>query len=195
MNFLAHAYLTPTAGATRVGNLLGDLFPGRVERLALPPELLAGVRLHRRIDSFIDSHPTAQQSRHRLPKQRRRVSGIIVDMAYDHFLARHWERFHDEPLPRFSQRCYEEAERQRQWLGPSGDRLLSAMRRDDWLASYAHADAVSNAIDRMARRLRRPDLLQGSWHDLRAVYREIEADFFAFMPLAERAVARQAEPI
>ena len=46
--------------------------------------------LHRRIDNFADTHPAFRRSRGRVSAARRRVGGVMVDMFYDHFLARHY---------------------------------------------------------------------------------------------------------
>jgi len=188
MNLLAHAFLAPNASAERVGNMMGDSLRGRLERLAVPDAMRTGVRLHRYIDSFIDQHPIAQRSRLRLPLSRRRASGIVVDMAYDHFLARHWRRFHAAPLAQFTRCCYQEAAWHSHWLPSRGARVLAAMRHDDWLAGYASIAAVSQALERLGQRLSRPALLRGSGDDILANYTELEADFLAFMPEMQQAV-------
>lgn len=184
MNFLAHVYLAPTDDAFQAGNLMGDFVRGRVERLALPPELADGIRLHRHIDSFSDAHPLVRRSRRRFHGTRRRVAGIVVDMAYDHFLARHWARFDDRPLTAFTRGVYERLAAQAGHLPPRLERLLPVMRDGDWLASYGTLDALDHALDRMAGRLSRPEALRGAITDVRAAYEGLEADCLAFLPEA-----------
>ena len=89
MNFLAHALLSGEAEADRVGGLMGDFVKGPLPA-GLPPDLAAGVALHRAIDSFADRHPAFAASRARVSPGRRRVGGILVDLFYDHLLARDW---------------------------------------------------------------------------------------------------------
>jgi acyl carrier protein phosphodiesterase len=62
--------------------------------------------LHRRIDSFSDTHAAFRRSRARVSEVRRRFGGIMVDMFYDHFLAVHWQRFSPEPLTAFTAETY-----------------------------------------------------------------------------------------
>ncbi len=56
MNFLMHAWLAGDASADRVGGLIGDFVKGPLPG-NLAPDLAAGVALHRRIDSFAETHP------------------------------------------------------------------------------------------------------------------------------------------
>lgn len=86
MNYLAHLYLAGYEDDWIAGALLGDFAKGRLENLPFVPGVVEGIRLHRAIDSFTDQHPVVRRSRSRL-RSRRLVSGIIVDLAYDHFLA------------------------------------------------------------------------------------------------------------
>ena len=112
MNFLAHAWLATQAAedaAVRddlvVGGMIGDSVKGLLPA-GLPDRLAAGVGLHRAIDVFAESDESFRRSRLRLPAARRRVAGIVVDMAYDHFLARHWSSFEAQPLEEFAQTVY-----------------------------------------------------------------------------------------
>lgn len=38
--------------------------------------------------------------------RRRRFAGIMVDVFFDHFLARHWHRYTDMSLPVFTRATY-----------------------------------------------------------------------------------------
>ena len=71
MNFLAHALLSGEAEADRVGGLMGDFVKGPLPA-GLPPDLAAGVALHRAIDSFADRHPAFAASRARVRPGGRR---------------------------------------------------------------------------------------------------------------------------
>ena len=100
MNWLAHAFLSSADTDFRLGNLLADIVKGS-DLDGMPPEFLAGVRCHRAIDSFTDSHPVPRRSRVRIAGEWGRFSGILIDVFYDHFLAVNWDRYADVPLPAF----------------------------------------------------------------------------------------------
>lgn len=182
MNFLAHALLAGPAPGDRCGGVAGDFVKGLLPG-ALPASLAAGVALHRRIDSFADSHPAFLTSRSRVSGERRRLSGIMVDLFYDHFLAVHWRCFCEEPLAQYVDRLYAELNEARMFLPDRFGEVLPLMEKHNWLLSYRSVDAVAEALDRMARyRLRRPNNLAGAGDELRQNYTGFEADFLVFFP-------------
>jgi len=189
MNFLAHAWLAGDAPADRLGGLIGDFVKGPLPA-GLPADVAAGVRLHRAIDAFADTHPAFRTACARVPAERRRAAGILVDMFFDHFLARRWNEFSDEPLRRFTADAYRLMAEHRPLLPPRLLRILPWMTEDDWLASYAEVESVAYALDRMAQRLSRPGLLAGAGSVLRAQYGALESDFLAFLPAARQCAER-----
>lgn len=79
MNYLAHLHLGGPLPEQLLGSLYGDFVKGRLEgRFSAPLE--AGIRLHRQIDAFTDSHPLVLAAIGRFPAERRRYAGIIVDV-------------------------------------------------------------------------------------------------------------------
>ncbi len=185
MNFLAHAFLAGPDPALRLGGMLGDFVKGPLPA-GLPPAVAAGVRLHRRIDSFADAHPAFRRSRARVSPLRRRCAGIMVDLFYDHFLARHWADYCDEALAEFTAAAYALLAAHGDLLPPALVRILPYMREQDWLASYVSLEATALALDRIAeRRLSRPARLAGAGSELRAAYAGFEEDFRAFLPDAQ----------
>ncbi|THF62698.1 acyl carrier protein phosphodiesterase [Pseudothauera rhizosphaerae] len=190
MNYLAHAFLAGPLPADRVGGVIGDFVKGPLD--PLPPgmgaALAAGVVLHRRIDSYADTHPAFRRSRARVSAERRRVGGIMVDLFYDHFLARHWERFGaalglERSLTAFTTRTYRLIATHPEPLPPAFLPVFERMAAHDWLASYRDIDNVALALDRMAAyRLRRPNPLAGSAGELVRDYAGFEADCLEFLP-------------
>ena len=193
MNYLAHALLAGPEADWRLGGLLGDFVKGPLPPGCgpLPESVRLGVVLHRRIDSFADAHSAFLRSRGRVSEARRRYGGIMVDMFYDHFLARHWAEFSDEPLESYTARLYALLAERPALLPERLREILPLMRRDDWLASYREVASVSFALDRMGeRRLRPGNLLAGSGTELEAAYAGFERDFLEFFPDAQDFAAR-----
>lgn len=183
MNYLAHALLAGPQSASRLGAMLGDFVKGPLDSLAsqFPIEVVAGIDLHRRIDSFAEGHAAFRASRQRVSSLRRRFSGVMVDMFYDHFLARHWPSFCAQPIEAFTAETYALLAQNRSLLPPRLAQALPHMRADDWLASYRSTGAIGEALDRMSSfRLRRGNPLAGAVDELYADYAGYETDFRSF---------------
>ena len=148
----------------------------------LPPDIAAGVALHRRIDSYADAHPAFQRSRARVSALRRRYSGVMVDMFYDHLLAAHWSAYSPESLSAYSRGVYDLLDANAAILPERLGQVRVWMRKDDWLCAYHTLEGTGDALDRMARhRLSRPGTLPGAIEELAQDYQGFKADFIEFM--------------
>ena len=185
VNFLAHALLAGDAGADRIGGLMGDFVKGLLPA-GLPPDLAAGVALHRAIDSFADRHPAFIASRARISPLRRRVGGVLVDLFYDHLLARDWNEWcNDVPdnLADYTAQLYATLDDFYPVLPEAARTVADRMRTYDWLTSYQRVEAVGAAIDRMSvYRLRRANPLAGGIEEFIADPEGFAADFRSFLP-------------
>ena len=100
MNFLAHCLLAWPGQGWIAGGVLGDFVKGRLPE-SLPPELRAGIRLHRRIDSFANRLADMKPSVARFDDQLRRAAPVLLDIVADHCLALTWPRYSGVPLADF----------------------------------------------------------------------------------------------
>lgn len=187
MNYLAHLHLGGPAPQQLLGSLYGDFVKGSLEgRFA--PQLEAAIRLHRHIDSFTDSHPQVLTALARFPASRRRFAGIVLDVFFDHCLARHWQDYADQPLRLFTERFYrillaEPA------LPERLARIAPYMAADDWLGAYADFTTLEHVFRGISRRLSRPEALAGVMPELEALYAPLMADFRTFYPQLQAFVA------
>lgn len=182
MNFLAHALLAGDAAPDRIGGLLGDFVKGPLPA-GLPSDLAAGVALHRAIDSFADRHPAFIASRARVSPLRRRVGGVLVDLFYDHLLARDWGEHATGTLEDFTAQLYGSLDGFAADLPERAWDVAARMRENGWLSSYRRVEAVGEAIDRMAVfRLRRANPLAGGIEEFLADPAGFLEDFRAFLP-------------
>lgn len=176
MNFLAHAVLAERTPALLVGGVIGDWIKGALPA-GLPADLAQGVALHRAIDSFVETHPAFRCSRARISPERRRYAGVLVDVFYDHVLARDWPRFHPAHLPSYCQSVYRQIEFRLDQLPESAGFAMRLMAREDWLQSYAELDGIADVLSRMAQRARRPNPLAGGEAEFLADAAGFTADF------------------
>lgn len=181
MNWLAHLYLSEPDAEFRIGNLLPDLTSAA--RLAgLTEAYQKGIRRHRRIDAFTDSHPTFKSCVRRFPPPYRRYGGILTDVYFDHFLARDWPTYSDVPLPQFISVVHRDIETCLPAIPAETTLPLLRMREENWLASYDTIAGVAGILRRIGHRFRRPFDLTDSipiFEEHEAVFLE---DFRAFFP-------------
>lgn len=189
MNFLAHFYLSDDGPAALVGGLMGDFVKGRLQgRFAHAVE--RAIVLHRQIDTFTDADPTVRRSRRRIANDYRLLQPVLVDVFYDHFLARDWWRYSAEPFESFKVRVYEALRGQRHLFPPVLDSVAMRMATEDWLQAYGTLEGIETALRRMSRRLSRPNRLGDGGAQLVAHYDRLRADFHDFMPRLERYARR-----
>lgn len=181
VNFLAHAYLAGPSGDSIAGGLMGDFVKGPLDDRYVPA-IRQALALHRRIDTYTDAHPTVSASRARIGPPRRRYAGILVDMFYDHFLARHWRDYSEVALEDFTAHVYAALSERHRVLPERLQRIAPNMAATDWLASYRDVDAIGFALDRMGERLKRGNALLGSATELVVNYAALESDFRSFFP-------------
>ena len=189
MNYLAHLLLAGDAPEAILGNFLGDFVKGRPEG-RYPPAVVAGIRMHRHVDTYTDGHPRVCRAVERIRPERRRYAGIAVDMAFDHFLARDWQQQDAEAFAGFRHRVYSVLLEHADAMPPRAQRMLPSFTGDDWLASYADFDGICFALARMSRRLSRANPLADLGTDIGHAYDELDADLRAFWPDV-RAFARE----
>lgn len=181
MNYLAHLYFALSDAQSLTGNLMGDFTRG-LEVEHLPPKITLGLKNHRSIDSFTDSHTITRQLRNLFSGQRRRVAGIILDVVFDHFLIKHWGKLHPQPLNDFLLRAYGGLLDQQNHMPSRMRTVVSRMAESNWLLGYTQLEGVVYALDRMAERRPIANALAGSHQELEDNYAAIEAGFGEFFP-------------
>lgn len=189
MNFLAHAVLAGDAPALIVGGVVGDWIKGPLPGL-LPPDLARGVALHRAIDSHAETHPAFQRSRNRVAADRRRYAGVLVDIFYDHLLARDWAQLRPMPLDRYCAEVYRHIDARLADLPEPARPAMRLMAGEDWLHSYADLAGIADVLQRMARRARQPNPLAGGELAFSADAAGFAEDFAEWYADAQRFVAQ-----
>ncbi len=193
MNYLAHLFLADPTPESLIGNLLGDFLKG-IDKEQYSIAIQQGIALHRKVDVYTDSHPIVKEAKQLISVARRRFSGILIDIFYDHFLAKYWGNYSLVTLDRFSQKVYAVLS-QHQLILP--DRLRIAvpqMIQQDWLNKYQYMSGIELTLNRMAVRVRNKGyVLAGGIEELRSSYQELDWSFQKFFPELIEYVRLQRE--
>ncbi|WP_122612588.1 ACP phosphodiesterase [Pseudomonas viridiflava] len=180
MNYLAHLHLGGQRPGQLLGSLYGDFVKGRLQG-QFDPEVEAAIALHRRIDVFTDRHPLVDIALGRFSETRRRYAGIVLDVFFDHCLARDWTLYADRPLEQFTADVYHVLARERQ-LPERLAKIAPHMVANDWLGSYREFEVLEQVLRGISRRLTRPEELAGAMAELRRLYEPLSEDFSLFYP-------------
>lgn len=179
MNFLAHIYLSGDNDLMKIGNFMADGIHGK-NFDHFPIEIQKGIILHREIDTFTDAHPIFRQSTKRLHPNYHHYSGIIVDIFYDHFLAKNWSNYSDETLEDYTERFYQSLRDNYDALTPKTQKIVPYLIEQNWLLSYQTIDGIAIILEKMDRRMKRDSIMRLSISELKIYYSDFEEEFSLF---------------
>ena len=193
MNYLAHLHLGGPEPEAILGSLYGDFVKGRLKG-QWPSGIEAAISLHRKIDAFTDQHPLLDAAKSRFRHTPRRYTGIILDVFFDHCLAKHWSQYHNEPLPVFTHKVYQVLTTTSDLPGKLAF-IAPKMAEHDWLGSYQRFPVLEQVLTGINRRLREPLALARGFDELSMQYKALEQDFLTFYPalLAYAQTLRQMD--
>jgi len=179
MNFLAHIYLSFDDKEISIGNFIADSIRGN-RYLHFPEKIQQGIILHRAIDSYTDAHPVHKKSSKRLHSNHGHYSRVIVDVFYDHFLAKNWATYSEEDLGAFVARFYQLLKENYEILPQPTKHLMPYMIRDNWLLNYAYMEGIDRVLKGLYRRTGKKSNMHKAVKDLQANYDLFEEEFKLF---------------
>ena len=190
MNFLAHCLLAQPGAGSIAGGVLGDFVKGSIPE-SLPGDLAAGVRLHRRIDSFSNRLPEMKVSVARFDPALRRAAPVLLDILADHCLTLTWACYTDEDLRGFTARVYAAIETYSSQVPARGRDFVSRMVETDLLARYGDPEVIERAMAHVLRRLRLDHLRDRLQPVLEADLPSFIDDFRVYFPLLRAFAAAE----
>ena len=179
MNFLAHIYLSGDNDLIKIGNFMADGIRGKHFE-NYPLEIQKGIILHRAIDTFTDAHPVFRQSTKRLHENYHHYAGVIVDVFYDHFLAKNWNTYSDEKLEDFVSRFYQSLQDNHIILSERTKGMMPYMIEHNWLVSYRTVEGINRILTQMDHRTKNESKMRFATNELSEFYIEFEKEFTEF---------------
>jgi len=182
MNFLAHAYLSGDDKLIKIGNFIADAVKGN-SYTRFPEGVQDGIMLHRFIDDYTDNHEVFRSSKKRLQAKYDKFSGVIVDIYYDHFLAKNWGQYSDVALKDFVSEAYGMLIDHFFLLPARSKRILPFMVSQNWLVGYANFKELDRVFKGMSNRVKRLNSgMEDAVTDLQEQYELFYEDFSLFFP-------------
>lgn len=179
MNFLAHIYLSFGDKEITIGNFIADSI--RANKFQhLPTKVQKGIKLHRLIDTYTDTHLIPKISSKRLHANYSHYSRVIVDIYYDHFLAKNWTKYSDVPLDVYVDDFYDLLEDNYEILPIGVKKMMPYMISDNWLYNYSKMEGIGNVLNGMNRRTKNRSKMNFAILDLEEHYDSFEDEFTEF---------------
>ena len=166
MNYLAHIYLSGNDEEIKIGNFIADFIYGnRYQNFSAG--IQKGILLHRYIDTYTDAHPIFRKSKKRLFPSFRHYSSVIVDMFYDHFLAKNFSKYSSESLENFASNFYTLLETHQDNLPQKVQQILPVMSQYNWLVNYKNIDGLQSILKQMNHKTKHETALHQSVENLK----------------------------
>ncbi|SHM99810.1 acyl carrier protein phosphodiesterase [Flavobacterium xinjiangense] len=179
MNFLAHIYLSGDNDLIKIGNFMADGIRGKHFE-SYPIDVQKGIILHRAIDTFTDAHPIFRKSTKKLHENYHHYAGVIVDVFYDHFLAKNWNTYSDEKLEEFVDRFYQSLHNNPDILSDRTKGMMPYMIEYNWLVSYQTVEGINRILTQMDHRTKNESKMRFATTELSEFYSEFETEFSEF---------------
>ena len=179
MNYLAHSYLSFQKTDLIIGNFIADSIQGnRFE--GLTEGIIKGITLHRKIDVFTDTHPIFLTSKHRFSKDFDKYSGVLMDIIYDHYLAKNFNSYSTLTLQQHSNSIYALLKDNYDYLPEPAKRFYGYMTERYILFHYSSISGIETVLTHLSNRIRNRYELQLAIPILEKNYDELEEEFFVF---------------
>lgn len=181
MNFLAHTYLSGENSLIRIGNFMGDWIKGN-EFKKFPEDIQKGVLLHRSIDYYTDNHPIVKQSKNRFSEKYHKYSGILIDIYYDHFLAKEWEVFSTVPYNEYLLTLKEGLLKDMVHFSDEIQEFIPRFMDHGWMNSYPTLQGIENVLTGMVKHTSLPDKTDDAIKIFEMYYNNFREEFYDYFP-------------
>lgn len=181
MNYLAHAYLSFKDPEIITGNLISDFVKGK-KKFDYPPKILAGINLHRAIDSFTDEHVINKEAAQLFKPAYGLYAPAFIDVVYDHFLAVEINKDGEDEFLDFTRMVYESISDYTHILPDTFNNIFPYMKQHNWLYNYQHSWGIERSMEGLVHRAKYLDDSKTAFRLFNEHYNELREAFAAFFP-------------
>jgi acyl carrier protein phosphodiesterase len=179
MNFLAHLHLSQNNTNIMIGNFIADHIKGNNYK-GFSKEIQQGIFLHREIDTFTDAHKVVRKSKRRLHKRYRHYDGVIIDIFFDHFLAKNWANYSAIPLDIYTNAINNLFHEISSELPIKSQQFIKYMIEYNILFNYQFEEGIEKVLNGMNHRTKGKSQMNLAIEDLQILHKEFEEDFTVF---------------
>lgn len=194
MNFLSHLYLSGNSEGILIGNFIADSVKGS-NFSQFSQEIQQGIIIHRKIDTFTDSHPIVEISKERLREKYKKYSSVIVDIYYDHYLAKNWHLHSDITLNEYAQNIYQLVSKNDNILPEKSAHFAKYMIEYNILYQYSKIEGIKRVLQGMSQRASFVSNMEQATDELEKHYYDFEKEFNAFFPDIQSYISEEIKKL
>ena len=172
-----------------LGGLLGDFVRGGRALRSFPKGVREGIRLHRRIDKFTDHAEEVVSLRRTFPPAFRRWAGIVIDLAFDHELARRWDELGQGSLPGFDIEIRRLLQKHSPNIPGDLQKFMEYADRRGLFTAYRYEQEMLLSLKGIGGRMRRSNPLHEVWLVWPELREPCRRSFARFFPRLQGEVA------
>lgn len=161
-------------------NLFGDTVKGKNFQ-HLPDKVQQGILLHRKIDDYIDRHPGTLELKRTLFKELPKVSGVAIDLFFDHLLAKNWSVYSKVPYNEYLENFYQYNPIHWNDYTDSFREFIMVMRDRKWINYYPLNEGLIKSCQGVSSRISFPNELYKAPESFFKHEQEISKVFHVFM--------------
>jgi acyl carrier protein phosphodiesterase len=163
------------------GNFLGD-FVRNKDLKDLPEGWIRGIQLHRKIDSFTDTHKRVKACTRLLHPSQGKYSPVIIDVVFDYILYTQWDKYSGVAFDDFEILIYDTLSENVDQFPERIKRRTLSMIDQKFFRSYTSLEGLRFTFQQMKNRLNFDSNIENAVDDLE-VYQDIfTKEFNAFFP-------------
>lgn len=191
MNYLGHSYFSKESDDLFVtGNVLGDFFKGRTERIEGPIKLVEGIVYHRLLDKTTDENTYIKKSKDSLIDCGL-YKGVVIDIFSDYFFAKNWNKLSSSSLWSHTQRVYDQIDFSYDYLNQEAQKSYFYIKRDNVLYNYKNIEFIEDVFYKMSNFTKKGLILRDSFKYLKNDENFYEDNFFNFINSFSSTVNQQ----
>lgn len=179
LNFLAHFYLSKKDPELMIGGFIADSVKGSKYK-QYSKGITKGILLHRAIDDYTDTHEIVTKSVNRIREKHGKYSRVVMDVFYDHFLAKNWKEYSAISLADFVKYIHQLTSAYTNIMPEESKLFYNYMIKTQVLVSYQDIESIDNVLKNMARRTKFSSGMEKAGHTLVENYNELNEDFHLF---------------
>ena len=190
MNFLAHIYLSGNSEELIIGNYIADAVKGK-QFESYQAGIAQGIILHRKIDTYTDTHAIVDLSKERLRPIYRKYAAVIIDVLYDHYLAANWKKYSDMPLGEYSKNIYTLVKKNEHLLPEKSKLFMQYMITNDILNEYRNINGIEKVLIGMSKRTSFESNMELAIKEIKEYYYLFQEEFNIFFPDIQKYVKQE----